>query len=54
MQALVGVALWANGVVRGALYVTDRQDGRSFDDDDEHVLITLGQHASQVIEQDWY
>ncbi len=54
MRALVGVALWANGVVRGALYVTDRKDGRSFDDDDERILTTLGKHASQVIERDWY
>lgn len=54
MQALVGVALWANGVVRGALYVTDRQDGQPFDEDDERMLTTLGQHASKVIEQDWY
>jgi len=54
MQALVGVALWAEGVVRGALYVTDRQDGHPFDEDDERMLTTLGQHASKVIEQDWY
>ena len=54
MQALVGIALWANGVVRGALYVTDRRDGRPFDDDDELALMTLGEHASKVIERDWY
>ena len=54
MQALVGIALWANGVVRGVLYVTDRRDGRPFDDDDELALMTLGEHASREIERDWY
>ena len=41
-------------MVRGALYVTDRQDGRPFDDDDERVLTLLGEHASRVIDRDWY
>ena len=54
MHALVGVALWADNVVRGALYVTDRQDGKPFDDDDERMLTLLGEHASKVIERDWY
>jgi len=54
MHALVGVALWARGVVRGALYVTDRTDGRPFTDDDELILTTLGTHASKVIETEWY
>jgi GAF domain-containing protein len=54
MRRLMGVALWAGGVVRGSLYVTDRTDDRQFDDADEHLLLTLAQHASQVIERDWY
>jgi two-component system sensor histidine kinase DevS len=54
MRALVGVALWANGIVRGALYVTDREDGKPFDDEDERMLTLLGEHASKVIEQHWY
>jgi GAF domain-containing protein len=54
MQRLMGVAIWANGEVRGALYVTDRRDGKPFDDDDERVLITLADHASKVIETEWY
>jgi GAF domain-containing protein len=40
--------------VRGSLYVTDRADGKPFDDDDERLLLTLGQHASHVIDRDWY
>jgi len=54
MRRLMGVALWANGVVRGSLYITDRTDGREFDDSDERVLTTLARHASKVIERDWY
>src|SRR5688500_16848039 len=54
MKRLMGIALWAGGEVRGSLYVTDRTDGEQFDDDDERVLLTLGSHASQVIERDWY
>lgn len=54
MRALVGVAIWVNGEVRGALYVTDRQDGAGFDRDDERLLTTLAAHASAVIETEWY
>jgi GAF domain-containing protein len=50
----MGVAIWANGEVRGALYVTDRRDGKLFDDDDERILTTLAEHASKVIETEWY
>jgi GAF domain-containing protein len=54
MKALVGVAIWVHGEVRGSLYVTDRRDGRAFDADDERTLTTLAAHASQVIEREWY
>ena len=54
MKAMVGVAIWVHGEVRGALYVTDRQDGRDFDEDDERLLTTLAAHASRVIEEEWY
>lgn len=54
MRALAGVAIWAHGAVRGALYVTDRRGGRPFDRDDERVLTTLAAHASRVIEEEWY
>lgn len=54
MRALAGVAIWVNGEVRGALYVTDRQDGANFDRDDERLLITLAAHASTVIKTEWY
>lgn len=54
MEAMVGVAIWAHGAVRGALYVTDRTDGRPFDHDDELMLTTLAEHASKIIETRWY
>ncbi|MCK9486346.1 MAG: GAF domain-containing protein [Dehalococcoidia bacterium] len=54
MRAMVGVAIWAHGCVRGALYVTDPSDGRAFDEADERILTTLAAHASKVIESEWY
>lgn len=54
MHALVGVAIWVRGEVRGALYATDRRDGFDFDRDDERVLTTLAGHAARVIESEWY
>ena len=32
MRFCVGVAIWAGGEVRGSLYVTDRRDGKQFDE----------------------
>ncbi len=54
MQRLMGIALWVEMDVRGSIYVTDREDGASFDDDDERMLLTLGQHASSVIQHRWF
>lgn len=54
MRMLCGVAIWVHGNVRGALYVTDRRDGRMFSEDDERLLTTLASHATQVIEREWY
>jgi GAF domain-containing protein len=54
MRSLLGLPLWAHGAVCGALYVTDREDGRPFDDDDEQLLWPLATHAGRVIERDWY
>jgi GAF domain-containing protein len=54
MKKLMGIALWVGTNVRGSIYITDREDGAQFDDDDERVLLTLGRHASVVIEQRWF
>ncbi|RLT27739.1 MAG: GAF domain-containing protein [Chloroflexi bacterium] len=54
MTTLLGVPLWASGVVRGSLYCSDRTDGKPFDDDDEKLVLMLARHASSVIEHEWY
>ncbi len=54
MQRLMGIALWVGTDVRGSIYITDREDGAQFDDDDERMLLTLGQHASSVIQHRWF
>ena len=54
MKALLGVPIFASGEVRGALYVTDRQDGGAFDDGDEAALRVLARHAGLIISASWY
>lgn len=54
MQRLCGVAIWAHGEVRGALYIADRRDGKPFTPEDEVTLTTLAAHASHVVETEWY
>ena len=54
MQTLLGVPIWANGVVRGSLYVTDRDGGEPFTDEDEAALLTLTRHVNRLIETEWH
>ena len=54
MARMLGVPIWANGTVRGSMYVTDRSDGLPFDDDDERTLVTLARHASYIVENFWF
>ncbi|HZU75454.1 MAG TPA: GAF domain-containing protein [Dehalococcoidia bacterium] len=54
MKRMLGVPIWANGSVRGSMYVTDREDGEPFDDEDERAMVTLARHATYVIENFWY
>jgi GAF domain-containing protein len=54
MKSLLGVPVWADGAVRGSLYVTDRDGGQPFTDDDVIVLLTLARRASTVVERQWY
>lgn len=54
MKTMLGVPIWADGEVRGSLYVTDRDGGNPFTDDDVLLLLTLARHASLVVERDWY
>jgi len=54
MARMLGVPIWANGTVRGSMYVTDRSDGQPFDDDDERTLVTLARHASYIVKNFWF
>ena len=54
MKTLLGVPVWAEGSVRGALYVTDRNGGRPFRDGDQQVLQVLARHAGHIIATRWY
>jgi GAF domain-containing protein len=54
MKRMLGVPIWANGVVRGSMYVTDRADEAPFDDEDERAMVTLAKHVSFVVEKYWY
>ncbi len=54
MKELLGLPIFSGGQVRGALYVTDRKQGRGFGDEDELVLKVLTHHAGLIIESSWY
>jgi len=54
MKTMLGVPIWAEGEVRGSLYVTDRDGSGPFTDDDVVVLVTLARHAGIIVERDWY
>ncbi|GGX98114.1 PP2C family protein-serine/threonine phosphatase [Streptomyces hiroshimensis] len=50
MRSLLGVAITVRGRVYGNLYLADRQGGRSFDADDESVVVALAGAAGVAIE----
>lgn len=54
MTTMLGVPIWCHGEVRGSLYVTDRNGGEPFTDDEEAVLVTLARHAGNIVEREWY
>ncbi len=54
MKELLGLPIFAGATVRGALYVTDRKNGRGFGKDDELLLTALAHHAGLIIESSWY
>ena len=54
MKTLLGVPLWVESTLRGALYVTDRDDGEGFVESDEAVLKLLARHAGAIIKTRWY
>ncbi len=54
MKELLGLPVFSGATVRGALYVTDRKDGRGFRPEDEQVLKALAHHAGLIIASSWY
>lgn len=54
MKTLMGVPIWVNNLLRGALYVTDRSGGKPFRDADQVVLEVLARHAASIIASRWY
>jgi GAF domain-containing protein len=54
MKTLLGVPLWVDYKLRGALYVTDRNGGEPFHDEDTIVLELLARHAGTIIDERWY
>lgn len=54
MKTLLGVPIWVDTALRGALYVTDRNGAKPFRDSDEVVLQVLARHASSIIAGRWY
>lgn len=54
MKELLGVPIFVGADVRGALYVTDPTNRKSFTPRDEHVLRVLSHHAALIIDRSWY
>lgn len=54
MKTLLGVPLWVQASLRGALYATDRNQGEPFRHHDEVILQVLARHASAIIAARWY
>lgn len=54
MKELMGLPIFCEATVRGALYVTDRRGGRAFGSVDKRALEVLARHAGLIIEASWY
>lgn len=50
MRTLLGVAIGVHGRIYGNLYLSDRRDGRPFDEQDEAVVLALAGAAGIAIE----
>jgi signal transduction histidine kinase len=50
MRSLLGVPITGRGRVFGDLYLTDKDDGRPFDDEDERILVVLASQAAVAVE----
>ena len=50
MRSFLGVPIVARGGVIGALYLTDKEDGGGFTEEDERLIVLLAAHAAIAIE----
>lgn len=50
MKSLLGAPIMGRGTVFGNIYLTDKQDAETFDDDDERVLVVLATQAAIAVE----
>jgi signal transduction histidine kinase len=50
MKSLLGAPIMGRGMVFGNIYLTDKQDAETFDDDDERVLVVLATQAAIAVE----
>ncbi|MGW0771175.1 PP2C family protein-serine/threonine phosphatase [Streptomyces sp. NPDC002676] len=50
LHTLLGVAVSVRGEIYGDLYLSERHDGQSFDDDDENIVVALAGAAGLAIE----
>jgi len=50
MRSLLGVPIIGRGRVFGDLYLTDKDGGRPFDDEDERILVVLASQAAVAVE----
>jgi signal transduction histidine kinase len=50
MRSLLGVPITGRGRVFGDLYLTDKDGGQPFDDEDERVLVVLASQAAVAVE----
>jgi signal transduction histidine kinase len=50
MASFLGVPIISRGTIAGAFYLTDKEDGETFSDDDEALITTFAAHAALAIE----
>jgi signal transduction histidine kinase len=50
MKSLLGAPVTGRGTVFGNIYLTDKQDAETFDEDDERVLVVLATQAAIAVE----
>src|SRR4051794_2227917 len=50
MRSFLGVPIVARGEVIGALYLTEKEDGSTFSEADERLIVLLAAHAAIAIE----